>query len=130
MVSETSEKALEATIEKALTGVCREELGQGTVEPYRIKEAPLHHGLNAGHGYELGWPQDFDREFAVDTSKFWLFLQKTQREYPNGIVFIEHECNLQLCANSVGGTHKYRVFDMFNIERKETGKTSDVGNNT
>ena len=80
MVSETSEKALEATIEKALAGICREELGQSTVEPYRIKEAPLQHGLSAGHGYELGWPQDFDREFAMDTSKFWLFLQKTQRE--------------------------------------------------
>ncbi len=49
--------------------------------------------------------------------------------YSHGIVFIEHKCNLQLCANSVGGTHKHRVFDMFNIERKESGKTSNVGNN-
>jgi len=80
MVSQTNEQALESTIEKALTGTCREALKQDSVSGNCVKQEPLHFGLKPGHGYELGWPQNFDREFAVDIANFWGFLHKTQPE--------------------------------------------------
>ncbi|MEM9538850.1 MAG: DEAD/DEAH box helicase family protein [Cyanobacteria bacterium P01_E01_bin.42] len=32
------------------------------------------------NGYQAGNPKDFDRKFAIDTAKFWQFLEKTQPE--------------------------------------------------
>lgn len=74
MPSQTNEQALEAIIEKKLTGQCREERGtaQGNTtaeeqEPYR-----------SGNGYYTGEPQHFDARMAVDTHRLWDFLQTTQ----------------------------------------------------
>ena len=82
MASQTNERALEASIECSLVGVSREELkvksdGDGnsqiqeTLEPFLTSD---------GHDYQLGWSADYDRALAVDTAKFWHFLETTQPE--------------------------------------------------
>jgi type I restriction enzyme, R subunit len=72
MTSQTNEQALEALIEKALTGSSREQrqARQALGEP-----EPLY---SRACGYEAGHPGDFDREFALDKEKFWRFLESTQ----------------------------------------------------
>lgn len=75
-VSKTNEQALEATIEKALTGTTREEL------------TPVIHGIIAGerahyrggNGFYLGSPADFNARYAIDETRFWNFLETTQKE--------------------------------------------------
>ncbi|MTI13158.1 type I restriction endonuclease subunit R [Sansalvadorimonas verongulae] len=71
MKSQTNEQALEATIEKQLTGTCLED--QNTVAD---GDAPF----SSSHGYRLGYPQDFNARFALDTRQFWAFLESTQKE--------------------------------------------------
>ncbi|MEM0514058.1 type I restriction endonuclease subunit R [Pseudoalteromonas sp. YIC-827] len=71
MVSKTNEQALEAAIEKALTGTCLEELkaGVGEVKP------------DFGNKfYKIGQPSDFDMHYALDTKLFWQFLETTQEQ--------------------------------------------------
>lgn len=53
MVSQTNERTLETCIETSLIDDSR---------------------------YEKGNPADFDREFAIDSAKFWMFLEITQPE--------------------------------------------------
>ncbi len=77
MQSQTNEAALEAAIEKSLTGFSREELetkseellAADRVEPYR-----------AGKGYYMGIPQNFNAKYAIDEFYFWDFLQSTQKD--------------------------------------------------
>ena len=71
MTSQTNEQALEACIEKALTGSSRELRTDDLAEAL-----PPIYGPHAG--YEAGLSADFDREFAIDRAKFWLFLKETQ----------------------------------------------------
>ncbi|MFT6778021.1 MAG: hypothetical protein ACJAV1_001949 [Paraglaciecola sp.] len=71
MVSQTNEKALEAAIEKHLTGTCLEELKLGVQEAAPDFTNKL---------YKLGQPSDFDMHYALDTKYFWQFLQNTQEE--------------------------------------------------
>lgn len=68
MVSQTNEQALEATIEKQLTGTCLEEL-KGAKEPNVD-----------GHSdyYQLGLARDFNAQYAIDNHFFWSFLHNTQ----------------------------------------------------
>ena len=75
MTSQTTEQALEACIEKALVGTCKEERREGTVG--EEEQGPIY-GPHAG--YEAGLAADFDREFAIDRAKFWRFLEETQAE--------------------------------------------------
>ena len=71
MVSQTNEQALEAAIEKALTGTCLEELkGQ-------VREAAPDFGSTL---YKVGYPSDFNMKYALDERFFWSFLEKTQEE--------------------------------------------------
>lgn len=81
MVSQTNEQALEACIERAMTGISREELKEqaGTGDMVAFK-ASAHYSTNTGHGYQLGWSSDYNREFAVDTAKLWSFLEATQAD--------------------------------------------------
>jgi len=72
MVSKTNEQALEAAIEKYLTGACREEL-EKIAEPDAIP-------FTQNHGYQRGLPEDFNAHFALDTNRFWQFLEKTQND--------------------------------------------------
>jgi len=72
MPSQTNEQALEQAIEKILTGSSVEELKQeGAVndrkELYR-----------SGKVYYIGYPSDFNMKYALDTERFWHFLETTQ----------------------------------------------------
>ena len=75
MVTKTNEQALEACIEKALTGFSREQLKVNGLDVAEANEQ-----YRCGHLYWLGEPGDFDREFAVDRRHFWNFLESTQSE--------------------------------------------------
>lgn len=70
MVSQTNEQALEASIEKYLTGTCLEEQ-RGVREPVPFSQH---------HGYRLGQAADFNARYAVDTRFLWQFLETTQAE--------------------------------------------------
>lgn len=71
MPSQTNEQALEAAIEKRLTGTTREEANAETV----AENLPHY---RTGNGYRLGDPTDFNAEYAIDTRRFWHFLTTTQ----------------------------------------------------
>lgn len=73
MVSNTKEQALEAAIEKALTGTSVEEAkaAREVREPFRVATV-------TGSGFELGLPADFDAQYAIDERFFWRFLEQTQ----------------------------------------------------
>ena len=78
MHSKTNEQALEAAIEKILTGTCLEELkGQGTSIASVNENAALY---RAGKGYYMGQPSNFNAQFAIDEHFFWEFLESTQKE--------------------------------------------------
>ena len=72
MPSQTNERALEALIEKALTGTSLEERQLGEPAPNYALDLPRHAGYQAGH------PSDYDPHLALDTAKLWDFLQTTQ----------------------------------------------------
>lgn len=72
MPSQTNEQALEQAIEKKLTGFSLEELKQeGNIQDR--KEL-----YRSGKGYYIGYPNDFDAKYALDTERFWHFLATTQ----------------------------------------------------
>lgn len=71
MVSQTNEQALESAIEKFLTGSSLEELKE-------VKDDDIPFSQN--HGYQIGYPQDFKSQYAIDDKFFWQFLQNTQEE--------------------------------------------------
>ena len=77
MASQTDERALEALIEKALTGSSREE--RQAVGELRLGETPAVQ-WGAPIGYEWGESAQFDKQLAIDTEKFWQFLQLTQHQ--------------------------------------------------
>jgi len=78
MVSQTNEQALEAAIEKCLTGTCLEALKPSGIAADKVHEADLLFGAN--HGYKLGLAADFNAQYALDEQQFWAFLQATQSE--------------------------------------------------
>lgn len=74
MPSQTNEQALEATIEKKLTGSCLEELKlNGNIQD----RAALY---RSGNDYYIGYPSDFNTKYAIDEVRFWDFLETTQKE--------------------------------------------------
>ncbi len=73
MVSKTNEQALEALIEKALTGTCKEEVGANSVAEPSVAYGASQH-------FVMGFADDFDAKFAIDTRLFWQFLENTQAE--------------------------------------------------
>lgn len=81
MVSKTNEQALEAAIEKALTGTCLEDVkasGNTVEEVQGLKEpAELY---RSGNGYFIGETNDFNAKYAIDETRFWHFLETTQKE--------------------------------------------------
>ncbi len=75
MVSKTNEQALEAAIEKALTGNCLEDLkaaGQTVQEAQSL--------YRSGNGYYMGDSNDYNAKYAIDETRFWHFLKTTQNE--------------------------------------------------
>lgn len=77
MPSQTNERALEALIEKVLTGSSREE--RQAMGALRLGETPIS-SLGAPIAYEWGESSGFDKQLAIDTDKFWQFLQLTQHK--------------------------------------------------
>ncbi len=77
MTSSTNEQALEATIERSLTGTNLEELKALKVVANAAEQAELYRG---SHGYYLGLPEHFNVKYAIDEHRFWHFLESTQRE--------------------------------------------------
>lgn len=74
MVSQTNEQALEAAIEKFLTGTCLEDLKM--VKDVAGNKLPVIQN----HGYQLGYTQDFRAQYAIDDKFFWQFLHNTQEK--------------------------------------------------
>ncbi|MEZ4884524.1 MAG: DEAD/DEAH box helicase family protein [Chitinophagales bacterium] len=75
MQSKTNEQALEAAIEKALTGTSIEALKAAN---QTLAEAPAFY--RSGNGYYMGASQDFNAKYAIDETRFWHFLETTQAE--------------------------------------------------
>ena len=71
MVSQTNEQALEAAIEKALTGSCLEE-GQN-----QVNDVIPDYG---NQYYQPSNPIDFNKQYALDERFFWTFLENTQEK--------------------------------------------------
>ncbi len=67
-VSNTTEKALEQAVERHLAGTTTEAQAQGITEA-------VAYGVGA---YRIGHTADFDPALALDTVKFWAFLEVTQ----------------------------------------------------
>ncbi|UMB60851.1 DEAD/DEAH box helicase family protein [Lutibacter sp. A80] len=74
MKSKTNEQALEAAIEKALTGTSLEILKENEIA---LNEPQTAYG---GNGFFIGNPKDFNLKYAIDEVHFWEFLQTTQKE--------------------------------------------------
>ncbi|VXC15590.1 type I restriction endonuclease subunit R [Maribacter litoralis] len=78
MHSQTNEQALEASIEKILTGTCLEELKvQGVGVDEVNEDAAIY---QTGKGYYIGQPSNFNSRFAIDEQFLWDFLESTQKE--------------------------------------------------
>ena len=78
MPSKTNEQALEATIEKRLTGTCLEELKDQNVALNSFNDRTELY--RSGNGYYIGLPEDFNAKYAIDEFRFWEFLQTTQKD--------------------------------------------------
>jgi len=74
MPSKTDEQALEAAIEKALTGTCLEEL-QTADNVARERPAPY-----SGKGFHVGYADNFKAKYAMDETRFWDFLESSQKK--------------------------------------------------
>jgi len=78
MHSQTNEQALEAAIEKLLTGSCLEEIKAGSTTVDAVNEqAEIY---RAGKGYYIGQASNFNAQFALDEQFFWSFLESTQKK--------------------------------------------------
>lgn len=75
MQSKTNEQALEAAIEKALTGTCLEEIKQSNITAHDFDDI-----YRSGNGFYIGEANDFDAKYALDLRRFWHFLETTQHE--------------------------------------------------
>jgi type I restriction enzyme R subunit len=73
----TNEQALEAAIEKRLTGTSLEELRKKTDPANTEEQQELY---RTGNGYYVGFPQDFNARYAIDEARFWHFLETTQKD--------------------------------------------------
>src|SRR5690606_40035368 len=76
MATQYNEQALESLIEKSLTGYCLEELKAENTSIDRVQE--LQKQYLKGTGYYIGAPANFDKKYALDTARFWDFLEETQ----------------------------------------------------
>jgi len=72
MKSQTNELALETAIEKALCDISTEDIKNG------IAAEPIE--AYGGQGYQIGYPADFNPKYALDETRFWNFLENTQKD--------------------------------------------------
>lgn len=78
MPSQTNEAALEATIQKYLTGTNLEELKAQSLTHSDAEDVPSVY--RSGKGYFVGSPDDFNTQYAIDETRFWDFLVRTQAD--------------------------------------------------
>ncbi len=90
MTSNTNEQALEAAIEKRLTGICREEMDATHSDADAADRSPLY---RTGHGYYIGDPSNFNKKYAIDEHHFWHFLETTQ---PEEVAKLQRQSNWKL----------------------------------
>lgn len=74
--SKTNEQALESAIEKALTGTCLEEASREIITA-AAEPIELYRG---GNGFYIGSANDFNAQYALDETRFWHFLESTQKD--------------------------------------------------
>ena len=77
MPTQTNEQALEAAIQEKLSGLTLEEIKEKDPAANIAEESEQY---RSGNGYFIGDPNDFNARYAVDTRRFWSFLQETQHE--------------------------------------------------
>lgn len=77
MQSQTNEAALEAAIEKHLTGTSLEELKTSDASGIAKDRQALYRG---GNGYYIGETNDFNAKYGIDENRFWDFLETTQKD--------------------------------------------------
>lgn len=106
MVSKTNEQALEASIEKYLTGNCLEE--QATIRD-GVKELPF----DPNHGYQLGRVQDFNARYAVDTRCLWRFLHDSQGDELERLKQRYDDWDLRILERFDRLAKKYGVLHLF-----------------
>ncbi len=75
MSTNTTEAALEACIERHLTGGVSAMPLPGAA----LADDKTPYQTNKGAGYLRGKAADFNTEFAIDEAKFWQFLESTHR---------------------------------------------------
>ena len=76
MATKYNEQALESLIEKTLTGYCLEDLQKENTSIKVVNEQQKQY--IKGMGYYVGNTQTFDKQYAIDTERFWDFLETTQ----------------------------------------------------
>jgi type I restriction enzyme R subunit len=77
MTSQTNEQALEAAIEKQLTGTCLEEFERSAEGESTGDDRPTLYPT--GSGFYIGFPQDFNATMAVDEKRLFDFLETSQK---------------------------------------------------
>lgn len=75
--SQTNEAALEATIEKHLTGNSLEEIKSTAGSGIASDRKEIYRG---GNGYYIGDTQDFNAKYGIDENRLWDFLETTQKD--------------------------------------------------
>jgi type I restriction enzyme R subunit len=78
MTSKANEQALESAIEKHLTGTNLEEIKKQGFSVTAWADQPEQY--RAGCHYYIGLPDHFNAKLAIDTNRFWDFLETTQEE--------------------------------------------------
>src|SRR5699024_3396718 len=78
MHTKTDEQALEAAIEKQLTGTTLETIKAKGLTVDGVNESDGFY--RAGNGYFIGQPNNFNAQFAIDETFFWQFLENTQKD--------------------------------------------------
>ena len=78
MTTHYNEQALESSIEKFLTGTSLEDLKSEnkTISYFNEENQPYV----ISKKYYMGSPSDFDKHYAIDTLRFWDFLEQNQKE--------------------------------------------------
>jgi len=77
MTSQTNEQALEAAIEKNLTGTSLEEIKASNSSDLASERQDIYRG---GNGYYIGERYDFNARYGIDEYRLWDFLETTQKE--------------------------------------------------
>src|SRR5699024_2557051 len=78
MHTKTDEQALEAAIEKKLTGTTLETIKAEGLSIDGVNESDGFY--RAGKGYLIGQANNYNAQFAIDEVFFWQFLKTTQKE--------------------------------------------------